>query len=138
MIVRSFVGFLSVAGLLISAYVASIYHGIAPMVNRSIPEFCRIGPSSCTTLLATSESHLLGVPNFDLGLLYYCSLAISAILPEVWYRLHTMFLCGSMITVVAGFYLSYVLVFRLHIRCTLCFACHGINLLIFLLLLVRS
>ncbi len=136
MVFRIVIGLLSVVGLVISAYFASIHHNMAPFINRSFSRFCRIPSSACTTLLATRESRLFGVPNFDLGLLFYLSLVISAILPEIWHQLHSMLLFGSIVTVMAGFYLSYVLVFRLHIRCTLCFTCHAVNLLIFLLLLI--
>ncbi len=136
MIVRDIIGLLSMVGFAISAYFASIYHNVAPFINKLAPEFCRIEPSSCTALLASRESRIFGVPNFDLGLLYYCSLAISAIMPPLWNQLHSIFFLGSLVTVAAGFYLSYVLVFRLHIRCTPCWTCHAINLLIFLVLLV--
>jgi uncharacterized membrane protein len=136
MLVRVLIGFLSVIGFLISAYFSSTYHKVVPVFHRFFPEFCRLDSSSCATLLASSESRLFGVPNFDLGLLYYCSLAISAILPEIWRQLHTVFLLGAIVTVAAGFYLSFVLVFRYHIRCTLCFTCHAINLVIFLLVLI--
>ncbi len=136
MVVRAAIGLLSMLGFVISASFALEYHRVARFFKRIIPRFCRMESTSCSTLLATPESRLFGVPNFDLGLLYYCSLAISAILPEIWFQLRTMFLFGAIITAAAGFYLSYVLVFRLHIRCTLCTTCHAINLLIFVLLLI--
>lgn len=137
MIIRIVIGLLSALGFLISAYFASIYHANVPFMRHSIPKFCRIESTTCSTLLQTPESRLFGVPNFDLGILFYTALLVSAVLPALWSQLHTMLILGSTVTVATGFYLSYVLVFRLHIPCTLCFASHVINLLIFILLFGR-
>jgi uncharacterized membrane protein len=136
MIERVAIGLLSILGFLISLYFAAMYHTLALRVDRYIPNFCRIEPSTCTTVLETSQARLFGVPNFDLGMLYYTGLLGSAILPALWRQLHLMLFLGSIVTVATGFYLSYVLVFRLRIRCTLCFVSHAVNLLLFLFLLV--
>ena len=133
---RITIGLLSILGFLISLYFAAMYHKFAPTVDRYVPNFCRIEPATCATILETSQARLLGVPNFDLGMLYYTGLLGSAILPALWRQLHLMLFLGSIVTVAVGLYLSYVLVFRLRIRCTLCFMSHSVNLLIFLLLLV--
>ncbi len=77
---------------------------------------------------------MFGVPNVSLGILYYIGLLGSVLLPPLWNQLYTMLLLGSLVTVGTGFYLLYVLVFRVRINCTLCFAAHAVNLLIFILL----
>jgi len=135
MIHRIILGALASLGLLISTYFSSVYHRVAPSAKYFIPAFCRLDSSDCTTLLQTRESRLFGVPNFDLAILYYAGLLISAIIPALWKQLFLLLFLGSLVTVATGFYLSYVLVFRLRINCLLCFASHAINILIFLLFL---
>jgi uncharacterized membrane protein len=132
---RLVIGMLSVVGLLVSAYFAAVYHKLVANVDRFIPIFCRLDPSTCASLLETPQARLFGIPNFDLGILYYTGLLGTAILPVLWKQLHVILFLGSIVTVVTGLLLSYVLLFRLHIRCTLCFLSHAVNLLIFLFLL---
>jgi uncharacterized membrane protein len=135
MIERLAIGTLAVVGLVISAYFAAAYHKLEPNIDRFIPRFCRIEPATCTSVLQSPQARLFGLPNFDLGILYYTGLLGSAVLPMLWKQLFGVLFLGSIITVVTGFYLSYVLVFRLRIRCMLCFLSHAVNLLIFFFLL---
>ena len=132
---RLIIGMLSIVGLLISAYFAVIYHKIIPTIDRYVPKFCRPKPTTCATVLETPQARLLGMPNFDLGILYYFSLLGSTILTVLWKQLHVILFAGSVATVVVGFYLSYVLFFQLRIRCSICIAGHAVNLMIFLFLL---
>jgi uncharacterized membrane protein len=97
--------------------------------------FCRLDMATCGSLLATPESRLFGVPNFHLGLLFFTALIASALRSNLWQQLHLMLFFGSLVAVASGVYLTYVLLIRLKIRCTLCLASHAINLLIFLMLL---
>ena len=133
---RIFIGLLSCAGLLISGYFAAVYHKLIPDVDRFIPRICRLDPGACATILETREARLFGVPNFDLGILFYIGLVISALLPDVWKELRTMLLFGSIVAVAMGIYLSYSLMVRLKVHCVLCYTSHVINILIFFLLLV--
>ncbi len=135
MIQRIIIGLLSLLGFLISLYLAAMYHKFVPSIAHHVPRFCRIEPATCSTVLVTPQARLFGVPNFDLGMLYYTSLLGSAILPSLWRQLYLMLFLGSVLAIATGFYLSYVLLFRLHIRCMLCFVSHAVNLLIFLILL---
>ena len=135
MIERFVIGVLAVLGLLISAYFAAVSHKVSPNIDRYVPRFCRPDSQTCATVLQTPQARLFGFPNVDLGLLYYASLLVSVILPTLWKQLEFTLFLGSIVTVTAGFYLTYVLVFQLHIGCTLCFASHAVNLLIFLFLL---
>ena len=135
MIERVAVGLLSALGFLISAYFASVYHNLLPDADRYVPPFCRLGSGTCSTILETPQARLFGIPNADLGILYYTGLMGSALLSPLWKQLYLMLFLGSLVTVATGFYLTYVLVFRLHIHCSLCFMSHTVNFLIFLFLL---
>ncbi len=123
-------------GLLVSAYFASVYHNIAPRAQRFVPEFCRIEPHTCATLLGTRYARVFKVPNFDLGILYYVGLGASSPFPHVWAQLHSLLWGGSIVALATGVYLSYALLFKLRVPCSLCFAAHGINLLIVLIFTV--
>jgi uncharacterized membrane protein len=133
---RIIIGILSFIGLLISVYFAAMYHKFMPNVDRFVPRVCRMEPGTCATVLETRQARLFGVPNFDLGILFYTGLAVSALLPDSWNELRTMLFLGSMVAVAMGFYLLYSLLFHLRVHCTLCYASHVINILVFLLLLV--
>jgi len=135
MVGRIIIGILSLLGILISGYFASIYHNLLPDVNRFVPRFCRMESGACSSLLSTSQARLFGVPNFDLGVLYYAGLLGSAVLPSLWKQLHSMLFFGSIVAIMTGFYLTYVLVLRLRVHCILCFTIHAVNFLIFLTLL---
>jgi uncharacterized membrane protein len=136
MTVRIFIGLLSLAGLLISGYFAAVYHKLIPDVDRFVPQFCRLEPGACATVLETRQAKVFGVPNFDLGILFYTGLVVSVLLPDVWKELRTMLFFGSIVAVAMGFYLSYSLLFQLKVHCRLCYTSHAINFLIFFLILV--
>ncbi len=132
---RLFIGMLAFLGWVISAYFAAVYHNLVRDANKFVPRFCRMGPATCASILDSPKARLFGVPNFDLGILFYTGLLGAAFAPSLWLQLQSLLFMGSIVTVLMGFYLSYVLVFQLKTRCGLCFTSHGINLLIFLLLL---
>jgi uncharacterized membrane protein len=136
MMLRVVIEVLAFGGLLISSYFAAVYHNWVPNFDRFVPRVCRLEPGACDTILRTRGARLLGVPNFDLGILFYAGLAISVFLPPAWVELHTMLVFGSIVAAVMGFYLTYTLLFRLRIHCRLCYTSHVINFVIFLLLLV--
>lgn len=128
-------GALAVPGLLISLYFTAVYRRVVPSVDRFVPRFCRIEPATCTKVLEAEEARYFGVPNFYLGLVFYSGFIGLAFLPELWREVYGVLFVASLMTVLLGIYLSYVLVFRLSIRCTLCFVSHTISLLMFLVLL---
>ena len=136
MVERIFIGLLALAGFLISLYFTVVHRKPIPAIERYVPTVCRIDPATCASLLATPEARLFGIPNFHLGLLFYTGLIGSVLLSNVWRQLHLMLFLGSLVTVLMGGYLTYVLLVRWKVRCTLCLASHAINLLMFLLLLV--
>jgi len=136
MIERIALGALSLLGFLISVYFALTFHAQSTFLDRHLPRFCRIDSATCSTILGTPQASVFGIPNFDLGILFYTALLGSTILPGLWKQLHLMLFAGSSIAVATGFYLTYVLVFRLHVKCTLCFMSHAANFLIFIVLLI--
>ncbi len=137
MLVRFTIGILSFAGLLSSSYFAAVYHRWTPDAGRFVPKFCRMEQGECLTLLETRQARVFGVPNFDQGILFYVSLVVAAVLPDVWLQLRTMLFFGATVAVLTGFYLTYVLLVRLKVPCALCFISHVINLLLLLCILVN-
>jgi uncharacterized membrane protein len=135
MLERTVVGVLAFGGFLISFYFAQVNRKPNTAIERFVPALCRLDKTTCGSLLSTPEAQLFGIPNFHLGLLFYTALIGSALLPALWHQLHLMLFFGSLVTIGAGVYLTYILLIRLKIRCTLCLASHAINLLIFVALL---
>ena len=130
-----FLALLSTVGFLLSLYFALVYHKLIKPDSSVIPQVCRMDESSCGSLLRTKEAALFGLPNFYLGLAYYAALLTVPMLSErffwsLWYN----FAGASVLTVVAGGYLSYALIAKLNVPCVLCFAAHTINLFIALLM----
>lgn len=135
MIERILIALLAVVGALIAASFSSVYHKFALPINRAIPRFCRLESKTCQRIVDTPQARLFGIPNSDLGIVYYLGLFGSSLISSSWAQLHWMLVGASAVTVVTGFYLTYVLVFRLRTPCRLCFISHAVNFLIFLLLL---
>lgn len=135
MIERVFIALLAVAGALIAASFSSVYHKLALPISRAIPRFCRLESKTCQSIVDTPQARLFGIPNSDLGILYYLGMFGSSLQSTTWAQLHWMLAGASAVTLVTGFYLTYVLVFRLRTPCMLCFISHAVNFLIFLLLL---
>jgi uncharacterized membrane protein len=130
---------LSLVGLLISTYFTAVsYHWIRPD-ERWIPRFCRLGEKTCATIVFTPRARVFGLPNSVLGQVYYLALivAVPAGLLERG-EVYTLFFAASSITVLLGIYLSYSLLFLTKVPCKLCFTSHGINLVLFLLLVAQG
>ena len=122
---------LSSLGLLISLYFLLVYHKLILPNASYIPTFCRLDERTCETILHTPYARLLGVQNFYPGIIFYILVIVFGSDPNA---LHT--LVGlSGVTVLAGIYLSYSLLYKLKVPCVLCFTGHGINFFIFILLL---
>ena len=135
MVERSLIGILATAGFTISAYFAMSVRSSTNVLDRIVPEFCRIGPDRCRTILGTRQAKLFGMPNYLLGIFFYVGLLGSAILDSLWRQLHLFLFLGSILTLPTGLYLSYILVWRLKIPCFLCLTSHVINFIIFFIFL---
>ena len=126
-------------GFAISTYFTSIaYRWIRPDAWW-IPTFCRMGERTCASIVFTPRARVFGLPNSLLGQLFYLALLLGtplgALETPIFYRLY---LVASLVTVGLGLYLSHSLLFVTRVRCPLCFTSHGLNAVIFALLLLRG
>ncbi len=130
---------LSVVGLTISSYFTAVAYRWIRADEMWIPSFCRLGEQTCASIVFTPRARVFGPPNSLLGQIYYLALLVGTprgLLdqpPTLW-----LYLGASLLTVVLGVYLSYSLLFVTRVPCKLCFASHGINAVIFALLLPRA
>ena len=127
---------LSVVGLLISSYFTAVAYRWVPPDARWIPSFCRMDEKTCASIVFTPEARVFFVPNSALGLLFYLAIMAGATFGWIYgpEPLPAGYLVASALTVSLGVYLSYALLFVNRVACPLCFTSHGINLVIFLVL----
>jgi len=130
---------LSLVGLLISTYFTAVaYRWIRPD-TRWIPAFCRMSDQSCASIVFSPRARVLGVPNSLLGQMFYVALLLGVPTGLVdrpgW---QAIYVTASMLTVLLGIFLTYSLLFLTRVRCVLCFTSHAINLVVFLLLVIRG
>lgn len=92
---------------------------------------------SCGSILGTPEARVLRVPNYSLGMVYYTILIILSFVPAGIDEFLLELRLISGFTMFLAVVLSYSLIWKLRVLCILCFASHSINLIIFLLLMVR-
>jgi len=144
---RVIIGVLSLAGLADALYFTLAYYGRVRRA-RWVPRIlCAREGASCVTVLQTPYAHVSGVPNSLLGIVYYLLLmgwALPARRLDAFYvvvyalalPLRWVLAAGSALPVILGCYLIYALRHRLHVACPLCYTAHGINLALFVLLVV--
>ena len=129
--------FLAVIGLMISTYFTSVaYRWVQPDV-RWIPSFCRMDERTCASIVFTPQARVFTLPNSELGQLFYVILIAGTLLNWITGTevIVTLYVAASAMTVILGMYLSYALLFINRVECPLCFTSHGINLVIFLILM---
>ena len=95
---------------------------------------------TCVSLLQTPQAKLFGVPNFVLGILYYLILMLAGmVLPlENLDAVYWGLVGATFITVIAGAYLIYSLMFVLRTNCPLCYASHAINFVLLVLFIIHA
>ena len=127
---------LSLVGLLISGYFTAVAYRWVPPDVRWIPSFCRMDEKTCASIVFTPEARVFFVPNSALGLLFYLAIMAGSIFGWIYgpAPLPAAYVVASALTVSLGVYLSYALLFVNRVACPLCFTSHGINLIIFLVL----
>lgn len=148
MILRAVVIALSTAGLADSLYFTLAYYGQVKK-SRWVPRaLCAREETSCATVVRTPYGSVFGVPNSVLGIVYYVLLLIWAMagqstafgfqLGMVAYSITftNLMIAAGTVTVALGFYLVYALRKILGINCPLCYAAHGINLSLLVLLII--
>lgn len=127
---------LSGVGLLISSYFTAVaFSWVRPDV-RWIPSFCRMDEQTCASIVFTPQARVFFVPNSLLGQLYYLALLLGVVFGWIGgpAPVPVGYIVASALTVGLGVYLSYALLFVNRVACPLCFTSHGINLVIFLIL----
>lgn len=128
---------LAAAGLGISTYFTAVAYRWMRADARWIPAFCRLGERTCAAIVFTPRARVFGPPNSVLGQAFYAALLAGAPLGLLDQPLPLALYRGAgLVTVALAVYLSYSLLFVLRVPCPLCFASHGINTVIFVLLLL--
>ncbi len=130
---------LAVVGLAIATYFTAVALHWITANARWIPIFCRMDHTTCASVIFTRSARLFGPPNSLLGQIYYVTLIIAIGLDWlIDVRVWRVFVATSLVTVGLAVYLSYTLLVTLKVPCPLCFTSHGINTVIFGLLLLNS
>jgi uncharacterized membrane protein len=131
---------LALVGLLISTYFTAVaYRWVRPDV-RWVPFFCRMDEQTCASIVFTPQARIFFIPNSVLGQLYYLAIVLGVVFGWIDgpLPLPLSYIVASALTVSLGAYLSYALLFVNRVVCPLCFTSHSINLVIFLLLVLRG
>jgi uncharacterized membrane protein len=130
---------LSVISFLIATYFTAVSFRWIDPEAAWIPSFCRMGERTCASIVFTPRARVLRIPNSVLGQIFYLIL-VAGILGDFIFSslLFYFYLAGSLLTVLLGIYLTYSLLFLTRVPCKLCFTSHGINLAIFILLLMSG
>jgi uncharacterized membrane protein len=126
---------LGAAGSLLSLYAALASYG--RLGAGTAP--CADGGTACENVFQTRPARLFGVPNALFGLGFYALVLATAVLgADAPPGLLTATRAASVAAVAAGVYLSYQLLFRLRMRCRVCFASHALNACILLVVFFLS
>ena len=129
---------LCVVGFVIAGYFTGVAYRWVRPDTRWVPAVCRMGEQTCAAIVFTPRARVFGIPNSILGQLFYATLATVAGTGGLDEPLTRLVLFGaSGVSVLLGVYLTYSLLFVIRASCALCFTSHGINLLLFLILLYR-
>ena len=131
------IGLSAALSFLISSYFTAVaYRWITPDANW-IPSFCRMGEQTCASIVFTPRARVFGLPNSLLGQVFYLALLTAVVGDFLFTKPFVyVYLLASLVTVLLGMYLSYSLLFITRVPCKLCFTSHGINLVIFILLVI--
>ncbi|MDA2938984.1 vitamin K epoxide reductase family protein [Acidobacteria bacterium AH-259-A15] len=129
---------LALVGFLISSYFTAISYGWIEPDAAWIPSFCRMGERTCAAVVFSPRARVFGIPNSVLGQLFYAAL-IAGVLGNFLLTkpFYFFYLFASLLTVLLGVFLTYSLLFLTRLPCKLCFTSHGINFVIFILLVTR-
>ena len=127
---------LAAIGFVISSYFTAVaFRWIRPDENW-IPAFCRMEDRTCASIVFAPQARVFGPPNSLLGQIYYLALLVGLVAGWVDEpRVLGLSVLASLVTVGLAAYLSYQLLYVTRVPCPLCFSAHGINVLIFALLL---
>lgn len=129
---------LALVGLAISTYFLLIFYRVLQPGTPGVPSFCRLSERTCESVVFTRDGRLFfGLPNSLFGVGYYLLIlfgAASRLLSGRFVGLD-LALAGAAFTVLVGAYLTWSLLAKLRVPCTLCLTSHAMNALVALLLL---
>ncbi len=115
----------AILGVLLSAYL--LYVDWKVRGHKEYKAVCDItDTASCTAVARSEYSHVFGLPNAVLGLLYYVLVGILA-----HFGLYALAFAVSVPAILMTAYLAYVSYFRIRKICLVCHATYLINLAIF-------
>lgn len=129
---------LALAGLAISAYFLLIFYRVVRPGAPGVPTFCRLSERTCESVVFTRDGRLFfGLPNSLFGVGYYLLVLFGAAARLLAGRFLglDLALAGAAATVLVGAYLTWSLLAKLRVPCTLCLTSHAMNALIAVLLL---
>jgi uncharacterized membrane protein len=106
------------------------YYGVLPGWLTG-PEICKLEHGGCAVLFRTPRAALLGVPNAWLGILLYLLLAVGLITNWPTWLLVLMVLPAVAMSAFLGWSL-----WSRNLQCRICWAGHGANFTLFVVLLV--
>lgn len=144
--IRATIVVLALAGLADALYFTFAYYGRVRQSRWVPPVLCAREGSSCVAVVRTPYGSVFGIPNSLLGILYYGLLLLWAVAGQsasLTFRIGMtsfsitftdLLIAAASVTVALGFYLVFALRRILHTDCPLCYASHGINLLLLVLL----
>ncbi len=147
LMIRELMVVLALLGLGDALYFTLAYYGRVRKA-RWVPQILCAGEgSSCVTVVQTPYARVFGVPNSLLGIPYYLFLIGWAAVDgsvglafnvgrQYLELLSSMLVVISAVTVLVGLYLIYTLRRKLHVDCPLCYAAHGINATLLVLILL--
>lgn len=124
---------LCLIGLWISVYFTGVYYKWFKPSVFWMPQVCQLKEESCMTVLGTPRAKLLGLPNSVFGMAVY-----SYLLLDLFFFPPGLGLVLTAFAVLRSVYLAYSLFFVTKIPCPLCLISHGINLILFGMLLATA
>lgn len=117
---------LGIVGILLSLYLEYVDSKVKK--NKNYHAVCDITKTiSCTTVAKSGYSHIFGVSNARLGIIYYILVILLS-----FYDVKFIFLL-SIISIIMSGYLIYVSFFKIKKHCVVCYCTHILNALIFLI-----
>ena len=124
------IGLIAFIGALLTVYLLHVEAML--LQNKGYKSVCDINDKiSCTAVAKSKYSHIFGVSNAVLGILYYGLIAILSLFGDI-----TLILYLSIPAVIMSSILWYILFFKIKKICLVCYATYVINFLILILSLL--
>lgn len=116
------IGLLALLGFAASLYVYYLERKLVG--DPTFKPFCNLSDKvSCTKPIASPYGTTFGISNGILGLIFYASIGIAALLHAtmfIWY--------ASLVACIASVYFAYILFFKIQSACIVCISIYLINI----------